>query len=171
VASWGSSNYGNPCRECGFDWATNLDESVALVSRLPDTIRELVSGSTGKERHPDLGWSVGAYVCHVGDNLRIWAERLVGVLESGVTEVHGYDENELAQARHYDGIPLEAAQWSLGRAVNDWCDAVGRSPRIGSVMVHPERGALTLADVAVSNAHDGFHHCWDIKTILSGVAR
>ena len=127
MADWGASNYGNPCRECGFAWATTIDVGIALISNLPDSISELVAGSTGKERHPQLAWSVGAYVCHIADNLRIWAERLVGVRGGGVTDIHGYDENQLAHARHYQGIPLGAAQWSLARAVPDWCDAVERS--------------------------------------------
>ena len=171
MANWGASKYGNPCRECSFAWTTTIDVGIALVSNLPDSISELLAGSTGIERHPQLGWSVGAYVCHVGDNLRIWAERLVGVLEGGVIEVHGYDEQKLALARHYDGIPLQAAQWSLGRAVGDWCDAVMRSPRSGVIMVHPERGELTLTDVVVSNAHDGMHHCWDIEASLGRAER
>jgi hypothetical protein len=85
--------------------------------------------------------------------------------------VHGYDEQKLALARHYDGIPLEPALWSLGRAVSDWCDAVARSPRSGVIMVHPERGELTLTDVVVSNAHDGLHQCWDIETSLGRAER
>ncbi len=171
VADWGATNYGDPCPECGFEWATTIDGGIALVSNLPDSISELVAGSTGKERHPQLAWSVGAYVCHIADNLRIWAERLVGVREGGVTDVHGYDENELARVRYYQGIPLGAAQWSLGRSVDDWCDAVARSPRSGGIMVHPERDELKLTDVVVSNAHDGLHHCWDIETILGRAER
>ncbi len=166
MTTWRASTYGDPCRECGFDWATTLESAIVVVANLPDSLRELLSGSTGSERRPDLEWSVGAYVCHIADNLRIWAERLVGVSEGTVAEVCRYDENELAHARHYDGIPLVAASWALSRSVTDWCYAVRNSPQSGSVMVHPERGVLTLTDVAVSNAHDGRHHRWDIETIL-----
>jgi hypothetical protein len=34
------------------------------------------------------------------------------------------------------------------------------------VMLHSERGAMELADVVASNAHDVFHHCWDLARIL-----
>jgi len=84
--------------------------------------------------------------------------------------VQGYDEQKLALARHYDGIPPEVAQWSLGPAVGDW-SAVARLPRSGGIMVHPERDELTLTDVVVSNAHGGLHHCWDIETSLGRAER
>jgi hypothetical protein len=43
---------------------------------------------------------------------------------------------------------------------------VGQSRRQGTVVVHPERGPLTLGDVVGANAHDAFHHGWDIERIL-----
>jgi hypothetical protein len=57
--------------------------------------------------------SVANYVCHVGDNLRIWAERLMGVVEGTPTLVGGCNENELAHARNYESIPLQASMWSV----------------------------------------------------------
>ncbi len=171
VANWGTSTYGNPCCECGFAWTTPIDVGTALVLDVVNSIKEQVASSTGNERHPQLGWSVRAYVCHVGDNLRIWAERLAGVLDGGAVQVHGYDEQKLARARHYDGISLEAALLALSRAVGDWYDVVARSPRSGVVMVHSERGELTLSDVVALNAHDCLHHYWDIETILGRAER
>jgi hypothetical protein len=171
VNTWGASTYGDPCRECGFDWATPLDDAVLLVARLPVSFGRLLAGASGDERRPDLAWSVGAYVSHVADNLRIWAERLVGGIDGGPLEVAGYDENELASARRYDTIPLQAAQWSLGRSVEDWLHAVKNSSRSSGIIVHPARGTLSLADVVLSNAHDALHHLRDIETTLAGVTR
>ncbi len=166
MVEWGPSVYGDPCRDCGFSWAVPLDEARTVVAGLPGAYGALVSGASGNERHPDLGWSVSEYVCHVGDNLRIWAERLVGTIMGASPEVGRYDENELADARNYEMIPLESARWSLSRSVADWQEVVGRSRRVGIVVVHPERGELSLADVVTSNAHDGFHHQWDIRRTL-----
>lgn len=163
---WGPSVYGEPCRECGFAWSTPYGEAVRLVAGLPAAYRSALAGATGTERMPGLDWSVGAYVCHVGDNLRIWAERLMGVASGASPEVGGYDQAALAAARHYEQIPLGAARWSLERSVDDWLDAVGRWPREGTALIHPERGALTLVDVAAANAHDALHHEWDIRRIL-----
>lgn len=140
--------------------------ATALVSRLPSTYARLLDGASGREQHPELDWSVSAYVCHVGDNLRIWAERLAGIAAGASPVVGGYDENALGRARGYPTIPLQAAQWSLTRSVAGWQHAIGRTRRTGIVLVHPDRGEQSLSDVVLTNAHDGFHHHWDIERSL-----
>jgi hypothetical protein len=163
MGGWGASVYGDPCRECGFVWAMAPTEVRGTVADLPVTYTTLLAGSSGGERHPELGWSVAEYVCHVADNLRIWAERLVGIATGGPPSVGGYDETALALARNYPSIPLTAALWSLGRSVEDWLEAVDRSNPSGIVLVHPERGGQTLFEVMASNVHDAVHHRWDIE--------
>jgi hypothetical protein len=143
-----------------------LADARATVAGVPAVYLRLLAGATGRERHHDLAWSVGEYVCHVADNLRIWAERLVGVAGGGPSRIGAYDENQLASARNYPSISLPAALWSLERSVEDWQGAVDRSDASGIVLVHPERGGQTLTDVAVSNAHDAEHHRWDIERSL-----
>jgi hypothetical protein len=166
MSEWGPSVYGNPCHQCGFSWTTGVGGAITIISRLPSGYARLLVGATGHEQHPGLDWSVSAYVSHVGDNLRIWAERLAGIAAGAPPVVGGYDENVLARARGYAAIPLQAAQWSLSRSVAGWQHAVGLSRRTGVVLVHPERGELSLPDVVVANAHDGFHHRWDIDRSL-----
>jgi hypothetical protein len=147
-----------------------LEEGVALVWDLPHVYEGLLTDATGDEQHPTLSWSVSAYICHVGDNLRIWAERLVGSARAGHMAVEPYDENQLAEARGYSSITLGSAMWSLSRSVEAWADAAGQCPRQGTVLVHPERGSLTLGDVVSANAHDAFHHGWDIERSLEAAA-
>jgi Mycothiol maleylpyruvate isomerase N-terminal domain len=133
---------------------------------IPDRFSELLADADGTERHPDLSWSVGSYVCHVADNLRIWAARLAGGA-AGATVVAPYDENLLAQARSYADVPLQAALWSLGRGCGDWQAAVAVVPHEKEiVIVHRERGDMQLEDVARGIAHDAFHHAWDIRRSL-----
>jgi len=160
---WGPSIYGDPCRECSFPWTTPVADAISLVANLPFVYGELLEGRSGREQHPGLTWSVTGYVLHVGDNLRIWAERLMGVLGGAPHLVGSYDENDLADARSYKDIPIQAAMWSLTRSVDDWLRSVEVSPDSGVVMVHPVRGELTLSDVVLSNAHDAMHHLWDIE--------
>jgi hypothetical protein len=166
VSNWGVSTYGDPCRQCQFAWTMGVGPATAYVARVPSTYARLLDDATGTERHPQLEWSVTAYVCHVGDNLRIWAERLAGIAAGAPRRVSGYDENELAKARGYGTIPLQAAQWSLTRSVAGWQHAIGRTTRTGVVLIHPERGELNFADVILANAHDAFHHRWDIERSL-----
>jgi hypothetical protein len=158
MSDWGRTTYGDPCRECGFGWDIDAAESAALVAAVPARAAILLED----ERHPELAWSVRGYVLHVGDNLRVWAERLAGLALGDSPVVTSYDENVLATARDYEGIGLAAAQWSLGRATDDWLSAVELSaPDVR--MIHPERGAVDLADITRSNAHDAVHHLWDIE--------
>ena len=158
--------FGNPCRECSFDWSISFDKAVGIIQSTPDAFDGSLAGVTGLERTPDLAWSVTGYVCHVSDNLRIWAERLMGSVLGDSVQVMGYDDNLLAKARRYDAVPLQGALWSLRQSVGDWERAVAASDQQGTVLVHPDRGPLRLDDVVHSNSHDSFHHRWDIERIL-----
>jgi hypothetical protein len=166
--NWGARRYGDPCRECGFTWATELIEMIALMRSLPDSIDELVRGATGAERLPDLGWNVSAYIAHMTDNTRIWAERLVAVARGGDPHVVPYDPDLLAEARHYNAVALGGAKWSFRIAVENWHTALKEATPAEVVMLHSERGAMELFDVVASNAHDAYHHRWDLTRILHG---
>lgn len=168
---WGPSTYGQPCRACAFDWSLTLDDAVSLMAELAAGYGDLLAGATGTERHPDVAWPVAAYVSHVADNLRIWTERLMGVALGASAVVGGYDENELAQARNYAMIPLEAALWSLRLSVAEWRRAVDGASRRGTLMIHPDRGELDLLDVVRSNMHDAHHHLWDVRRALAYARR
>lgn len=117
---WGVTTWGDPCRECGFSWALSPEEAVTITAGVPARFREAVGRSDGTSVGAGLTWSVTAYVCHVADNLRISAERLVGVARGGRPQVAAYDQENLAEVRHYDAVAIDGALWSLDRAVGDW---------------------------------------------------
>ena len=133
-----------------------------FVADIPSELAGLLADATGAERRPALTWSVTAYVLHVGDNLRISAERVAGIALGGSNVVASYDENTLAAARNYASITLPAALWSLEHSTRDWLDAVEMAPP-ELMMIHPERGPIQLDDIVGSNAHDAAHHAWDIN--------
>lgn len=166
MSQWGPTTYGDPCRECGFSWSASLEESVSVIEAAPDTFSELVAGADGSERLPRLSWPLVAYVSHVADNLRIWAERLAGLAVGDDGPVAPYDQDLLAEARRYSELSLAGALWSLDRASADWTGAVARAEGAGVTLVHPDRGPQSLLDVARSNAHDTCHHGWDVRRIL-----
>lgn len=124
METWGATRYGDPCRECSYDWSISTADALVLVAGIPARYAELLTGTDGRQRHPDLTWTTGAYVCHVVDNLRIWAERLAGALLGGSRQIPGYNENLLAQARAYQDVPLAGALWSLQHATRQWQEAV-----------------------------------------------
>lgn len=169
---WGEHVYGDPCRECGFRWSISLSDGIELVRGVPGDFASVLGAASGAERHPDLGWPVVAYVCHVADNLHIWAERLARVARGADLRVAPFDQDELAAARHYDEVSLQGASWSLERSVADWLDAVAlaaASPAVadgGAAMVHAEHGPLSLVEVARLDAHDALHHVWDVRRTL-----
>lgn len=163
MSTWGPRLYGDPCVECGFSWSMPLDDARALVAGIAARCERMLVGLDGTQRHPSDEWSAREYVCHVADNLRIWGERLVGAAHDGAVRVAAYDESALAQVRSYASTSKAAALWTLDRAARDWADAVAVGLAAGVVLVHPERGEVTVLDVVRSNAHDADHHAWDIE--------
>jgi len=164
--SWGAPLYGDPCRECGFTWSEELGSTVSLMRGLPDSVDDVARGACGAERLPDLGWNVSGYVAHMTDNTRIWAERLIAVARGADPHVVPYDPDLLADARRYNDVALEGALWSFRVAVEQWLGAVDEAGAAGVVLSHSERGDMELTDVVASNAHDAFHHRWDVTRIL-----
>lgn len=171
VERWGRSLYGDPCRECGYDWSITPEDAVELVGAIPQRYAELLTGRDGSMRHPDLDWTAGAYVCHVTDNLRVWAERSAGAALGGETSVPGYDEALLGRARHYNQVPVVGALWSLRHAATAWVEAMELALTAGVVLRHVGRGEQRTVDVARNNAHDACHHGWDIRRTLGHADR
>ena len=166
MSEWDRNVYGDPCRECGFAWSISQADAGSLVANIPARYSELLDGRDASLRHPDLSWSVGAYVCHVADNMRIWAERLAGLALGATNPIGPYDQDDLARVRNYGRVPLEAGLWSLTRAAADWREAVELATDRKVVMEHPERGSLSVLDVVRSIAHGAHHHAWDIQRSL-----
>jgi hypothetical protein len=125
--------FGDPCRACGFDWSLTPTEALRWVSGWGPRLAETVSDAHGSERRVSGGWSITEYVCHVGDNLRQWAERLQSALLAQQFKVAGYDPDALAAARGYAALPLAAAAWSSELAAAAWVDVAGRAVDQGSV--------------------------------------
>lgn len=167
VSEWQRNLYGDPCHECGYGWSISQPDAVALVEGIPRRYSDLLAGRDGSARHRDLRWSATEYVCHVTDNLRIWAERLAGAARGATATLVPYDSDLLAQARAYNGVHITGALWSLEHAVRDWQEAVRLASTAGVSLIHPDRGEQTVLDVVRGNAHDAHHHGWDISRSLN----
>lgn len=166
VSNWGPATFGDPCRECGYAWNLTAQEAAATIKESPAAYREAVRDATGSESAPDLSWNAAAYVAHVTDNLRIWGERLAAAAESEEPiVVEPYDSDALAASRRYESIPLAGVLSGLDEAVASWERGWNRSGD-ARVFVHPDRGRVTTADVALTNAHDVVHHLYDVHRCL-----
>lgn len=167
MAGWWVDAYGDPCGSCGFDWSIDADEATQKVAHSPARYASLLSGLDGTQRHPELTWSAKAYVFHVADNLRIWAERFAAARAGSVEPLASYDDRLLAQARAYEQMPLEAALWSLRQSVECWEESVAAADEASVVLDHPARGQLTVLEIVRSNCHDVVHHEWDIQRSIT----
>jgi hypothetical protein len=157
--------FGDPCRECGYTWDLEADAARAIVRELPTQVDLTLRGRQGTERTPDLSWNATAYVCHLADNLRIWAERVAGASLGSTEPIASYDEDALGVARDYGHIPLVAARWSLERAVNDWSEARSLEPQLP--LQHPFLGELGAATVERIMGHEAVHHLADLRRIAN----
>jgi hypothetical protein len=164
--AWWIEEWGTPCRECGFDWAQAPEAAIAAVEQLPDLLDTVLAGRTGAEHAPGATWSVKAYVFHVADNLRIFAERLEGVFAGAPTTLAAYDQDELAAARHYEAMSLQSALWSVRTAVAAWSAAARESLTRPDTYQHAERGELTAGEITRAPAHDALHHYVDVTRAL-----
>ena len=140
-----------------------------IIDDAPRRLGALATRENGRIRHPDLEWSVSGYLCHVGDNIGIWAERVASVALGNDGPVALYNQDLLAAARHYDDVDVPAALWTVGRAVGDWQAAIALAGTSPFTMIHEELGRMTLADVILIRAHDVVHHGWDIERTLTAV--
>lgn len=164
---WGAALFGQPCRECGFDWDLSPADAMVSVTEFVDRARTAAAGLTGDERL--AGWSIAEYVAHVGDNLRQWAERVQAARLAGRTEVAGYDPGTLAMARRYDAIPLEVALWSTAHAVEQWVQVLTAALAERVELQHASRGLQRAQDIVRNNSHDAYHHLRDIEQIAAGL--
>ena len=165
MTKWWTDVYGDPCVECGFDWSITARRAAAEIQGAPARYRELLDGTDGSQRLPELAWSAKAYVFHVADNLWIWAERMAGAVAGASGEVPGYDQDRLAKDREYENMPVESALWSLDRAVTAWMEVFATAEERAVVLVHPYGGRLEVGDVALGNGHDVRHHTYDLSRL------
>ena len=168
MTTWGAGFYGEPCRECGYAWTISPEEATALILDAPCRYAELLDGADGSVRHRDLTWSVKAYVSHVADNIRGWAERIRSGTAAGQTLLRPVDPDALAAVRGYEHMPLQTALWSLKHSAAIWADAVAGPAGQDFMFTHPTRGQQSLAELVLTVAHDTAHHEWDIRRSLSG---
>ena len=160
------ARYGDPCRECAYRWSISLEAALELVASTPERFRQILEGSTGAERHPDIAWNAVSYVAHVADNLNLWGERLVGAARSGQRTIGTQSADEVAAARHYAEMQLEAALWAVERASASFLAAVRIGIDAEVEIVSPTAGPMPIVEAVRAPAHDAFHHCWDVRRIV-----
>lgn len=101
------------------------------------------------------------YVWHLVDILRIGAERLLTVRLDPAGGIPCWDENELAEVRKYEFLPVTVGLEMLRFATRDWL-AVASTVADTEEVLHPEFGSLDALDIVRRNAHEVLHHTGDV---------
>lgn len=154
------------CPECGFDVRTfpREDTGALIRANVQAWIRLLKSGAVG-ERPSDDVWSGLEYACHVRDVFRLYARRLVMMLEQDDPLYPNWDQDAAAvEARYGEQDPetvateLEAAGEELAMAFDrlhegDW-DRPGR---------RSDGARFTVESFARYMLHDPMHHVHDVR--------
>jgi hypothetical protein len=130
-----------------------------MIERAPERYRELLGH--GPDSRVGEGWSPSAYVWHVGDVTRAWAERLHTLAHSPGERWAGFDPDVLASARNYADLPAVTAPWALGVAVDALMGVLdGLAPE--THFDHPEWGEGSVLDALRWVAHEAVHHQVDV---------
>jgi hypothetical protein len=163
MTDWGPAKYGDPCRECGYHWTITQPEALALVADIPQRFRDALEGKDATLIHPNLTWSAAAYVAHVTDNLRIFAERFAALDMGAYGDTVPYHPDLLAEARSYNSIPVAGALWSLENASRDFVRAVEMTEGKNVTMIIDDHGPQNVLELVKTTTHDAYHHVWDVQ--------
>jgi hypothetical protein len=97
--------YGDPCRECGFEWSVKPAICLAIVSDAPARFKSIPTGQDGRRSLPGLQWNAVAYVAHVADVLRIWSDRIaasaLGASNPSARRISSSDELDLNRSPRF----------------------------------------------------------------------
>jgi len=157
------------CAECGFDWDERDFEGlvghcihgVALFGEVLSHI------DPSQPVDPGL-WSASRYVWHTVDVLRFGTERLWTLSADPAFGVPAWDENVMADVRSYDQLSPVVGLIALIAAAHSWRTAAMEAPHEEHTP-HPEAGAICAFDVVQRNAHEVWHHLWDVQRGLPTV--
>lgn len=154
------------CAECGFLWQTEGPDARGTVDAAAERFAELLPGDAANVPVAPDRWSPSAYVWHVGDLVRAWAERLHSLSVAPATPWAGFDPDELADARHYEALPPTTAAWALARSTEALQHSLdGLDPDLA--FEHPEWGQGTVTDALRWLAHEVEHHDLDVRRGLA----
>ncbi|KWX68156.1 DinB family protein [Mycobacterium sp. NAZ190054] len=167
MALTGPEEFGDPCRECGYQWPQTPGDIARIHAQVHQSLDAITVAQFGRVTAAPL-WSVGEYLCHIGDNERIWAERFAALdHRPTAVPIAPFDQDKLAEARNYHLIGYASSMWSLKRAFEDFTETSQAALRHDATLLHPERGALSALDAVNTVVHDCYHHWWDIRRILA----
>jgi hypothetical protein len=150
------------CEECGFAWTVPRNDAIELVTRLAEDATAAVARVREPMQPIGRRWSASMYVWHLVDVMRIGTERLLTLAYDPGRGLTCWDENVLAETRHYGQLSPAVGLIVLQKAAREWV-GVAREAPAEVVVRHPEFGDLGALEIIRRNAHEAHHHLMDIN--------
>lgn len=151
------------CAECDFSGTIAPANAVAQVDSSPRRITSTLGGSDRVSQRPAAGvWSPSEYLWHLVDVLRIGRERLLTISTDPAAGIPCWDENALAEVRHYDALSSLVGLVAYESAATEWV-ALAKTVPVDASVQHPQFGALIAGDIMRRNAHEVQHHELDMR--------
>lgn len=149
------------CPTCGYLWSIDAVDAVALIESSPDRYDAVLAGMNGMKQQPDGSWNATAYLWHLTDLMRSWAERWVQIRESPGSRLVGFDPDVLAEARSYRFLPTYPGLWALRSSVATFIEVTSTVTPETS-FEHGDWGAGDVADALRWLGHEFHHHVGDV---------
>ena len=149
------------CPICGWNWSVICADALEAIASAPVRYAELLAGRDGMAQAADGGWNATAYLWHLTDLARSWAERWVQVRAMPGSLLVGWDPDVLAEARNYRALPTAAADWAIRDAVASFVAQCNRVD-LGATFEHGDWGQGSVADGIRWLGHEFVHHQLDV---------
>ena len=149
------------CPACGFDWSIHPADALNVIESSPGRFEDALAGKDGMKSQADGSWNATAYLWHLTDLARSWAERWVQISEMPGSRLVGWDPDELAEVRDYRSLPTSAGLWALRSSVATF---VGVTAMVApdTPFEHGDWGIGNVGDGLRWLAHEFHHHVGDV---------
>ncbi len=152
---WGAQLFGDPCRDCGFDWSITAPLALAFIEQMPLRDRPSPCNAPATSGLPPPPGVFQGTCATLPTTLEFWPSGLQGTFRSNDREISGHDPDDLATARRYESIPLSSALWSLEISCNAWVETLKSALNQQVELRHSFRGLQRAEDIGRNHTGNG----------------
>lgn len=151
--------------------AEQLNEWIEAIAKLPREVNERLHHRTDAEMeqtYREGGWTIRHIVHHLADSHMMAFMRMKLALTEEQPSVTVYNEEAWAQLTDY-ALPVHVSLTLLGSLHMRWVELIrSLTPeQMHRTFMHPEHGALRVADLIALYAWHSVHHLRHIEQALA----